>query len=995
MKLRVGFCSRWLLAAVAVLFCNFVIAQRTITGKVTDKGSGEPLIGANIVVVGTSTGTVTDFDGSYSLEIPANAAGLELEFSYTGYNTERVALGASNTVDLQLTAGSLLEEVVVTGYGSQKTREVSSAIVNVKAEDFNGGNVNTAAQLLQGKVAGLTITRPGGNPNESFNIRLRGLSSLSANTQPLIVVDGIQGGTIDNIDPNDIESMTILKDGSAAAIYGARASAGVILITTKSGAQGKSTVDYNGYVTAENVIRPIDVMSAAEWRELGTRLPAPADQKRGWRDNRTETEWIDEVTRTALTHVHNLSLAGGNKQTSYRVSANYRALQGALIGNGQNRLNTRLNLSQKALNDKLRVTLNASITSRKDDPGFTDALRYAALSNPTSPILSNAAADVKFGGYFEEDLFDYFNPVSIIEQNNNDVDITQFQGSLNLEYEVIEGLTIAGFYSQQHDNNFFGSYSNRTSKFGGGFGRTGFASRRNDQFKNRQATFTGTYRRDLGKAELTVTAGYDYQYNNFQGVGIDGGNFLTDVFQYNNFGASLDFPRGLGGRFTYQSDYEVTGLFGRVNLNVDDTYFLMASVRQDGCSRFGENNRYGVFPAASVAVDLVKAAGLSFADNLKLRAGYGVTGALPGESYISQLLLGPGANFFFNGNYVPSYGPFQNPNPDLKWEVKRDFSAGIDFAFMDYRLTGSLDFYSTNTQDLLFNVAVPVPPNLVPNSLINIGEIQNQGLELALNYNLIKKQNFSYDLGVTGTYYLNNKIISLSTDEFDFGSERFIAGVGSPGLNGTNMIRVKEGDRIGNFWGPIYESVAESTWRFRDLDNDGNTRADDFGNQTVIGNGLPDVEIGINNTFKFGNFDLNVFFRGVFGHELVNQYRLFYETNNTLSWNRVATKYYNPQNNAPAEWSSLYVEDASFLKLDNATLGYTVKLKPGSAFSRLRAYIAGQNLLVFTGYTGADPEVRFRDNEQGGAEAILSPGIDRRTTYFMTRGITFGVNLGF
>lgn len=997
MKLKFDYCSRWLLVVVAALLCNFAIAQnRTLTGKVTDKNSGESLIGANIIVSGTSTGTVTDFDGAYSLQVPADAK--ELEFSYTGYTSQRIAIGASNVIDIQLSAGQSLDEVVVTGYGSQKTREVSSAIVNVNADKFNGGNITSAAQLLQGKVAGLTIARPGGNPNEGFNIRLRGLSSLGANAQPLIVIDGIIGGTLDNVDPNDIASMTVLKDASSAAIYGSRASSGVILITTKSGVQGKSSVDYNGYITADNAFRNTQVMNATEWRALGASLPA--DGKRGWSDNGSNTDWQKAVTRSALSQVHNLSISAGNKQTSFRVSANYRGLQGVVAGNDQNRINARVNLTHKALNDRLRFSTSLTITSRHDVGAngnglFTAPLRYANLFNPTAPILSTAPENVKFGGYFEQDNFDYFNPVSVQKQNNINQDLSQFQGSLQLEYDIIKNLTASAFYSEKRDNTFGGAYANRTAKFGG-FGAQGSANRRQDQERNRQATFKLSYKHDIGKLNLNATVGYDYNYLNFQGFGATGGKFLTDGFGYNNLGASLDFPLGLGSAYSYQNDYTVVSQFGRLSLSYNNTFFFNANVRRDGNSRFGENNKYGTFPGLSAAVDLVKLTGIKFADQLKLRASYGVVGNAPGDSYRSLQLFEPQAQFFYNGSFVPSYGPFQNANPNLQWERKQDLTIGLDFSALDYRLTGSIDFYNTQTKNLLFNINVPVPPNLVGSTLTNLGELKNQGLELALNYNIIKTPKFEYTASLTGTYYLDYRIVSLSTPEAKLG-ELFLAGVGSPGLNNFNMIRVKEGEKIGNFWGAVYKGYTpEGQWIVQDLNGDGKVNnAGDEGDKKVIGNGLPKAEIGFGNSFKIGNFDLNIFFRGVFGHDLINQYRTFYETNNTLTWNRVNTKFYDPKNFTAAAFHSHYVESGSYLKLDNATLGYTVKLKPGSAFNRVRAYVAGQNLFVITKYTGSDPEVRFTDIEQGGANAALSPGIDRRNTYFMVRGITFGVNLGF
>lgn len=991
MKLRVGYCSRWLLAAVAVLLCNFAFAQRTLSGKVTDKSNGEALIGANILVVGTGSGTVTDFDGSYTLEVPAGAT--ELEISYTGYTTQKITIGNATTLDIVLEAGQLLDEVVVTGYGTAKAREVTSAIVSVKAKDFNGGNVTSAAQLLQGKVAGLSISRPGGDPNQGFAIRLRGLSTLGANSSPLIVIDGIIGGSLDNVDPNDIESMTVLKDASAAAIYGTRGASGVILITTKKGQAGKFTVDYNGFLSSTGRMRSLPIMTADEWREIPS-LGIPAANLASFTDRGASTDWVDAITQTAIGHTHNLSMSGGTRDGNYRASFNVRDNEGILRTTGRETMNGRFTFNQAALDGKLRLSSTLSITNTKAGFGFNDAMRYALLYNPTAPIRSDAADNARFGGYYEENLFDYFNPVSIIEQNTNEGELTNFLGSLQLEYDLTKDLKISGFYSRERNTQLNGQYLSRTAKFGGGADSRGIANRLTNQQTTQQATFTATYSKTFGKLDFRLLAGYEYQSADFQGLGSSAFNFLTDVFGYNRLGDALSYSTGQSSAYSYRNGFEGVAMFSRLNLSFDDTYNLMVSVRREGNSRFGEGNKYAVFPGLGIGADLVKAMGLDFADALKLRVSYGVAGNLPGESYLSIQRFGQAGRFFYNGAFVPSYAPVSNPNPNLQWEKQADLNIGLDFSFMNYRLNGSLDLFNRTTSDLLYFAPVPVPPNLFPNTWLNLGEMQNTGLELALNYNVIKKQNFSYDLSLTPTFYFSNKLVSLSSPDFAFGSELFLAGVGSPGLNETNMIRVTEGGDIGDFWGPIYDGVNDDgTWKFKDLNGDGKITRDD---DTKIGNGLPNMELGWGNSFTVGKLDINLFFRGVFGHDLINQYRIFYETLNTLSWNRVkADDYFNPKLTDGARFSSYQVEKGSFLKLDNATVGYTFNLKPGSSFNKIRLYLAGQNLFVLTKYSGADPEIRLADIEQGGANAILSPGIDRRNTYYMARTMTFGLNLGF
>lgn len=989
MKLKVDYFSKWLLVLIAMAMCNFAIAQRTITGTVTDAENGEPLIGANILVVGTSTGTVTDFDGTYSLNVPEDAT--ELEFSYTGYSMQRVTIGDSDVVNVQLSAGELLEEVVVVGYGTQKAKEVTSAVASVKEEDFNKGNVNNPAQLLQGKVAGLSITRPGGDPTGGFNIRLRGLSTIGENTSPLVVIDGVIGADLNNVDPNDIASIDVLKDGSAAAIYGTRASSGVIIVTTKRGEVGTATIDYNGFVSSESATRKWEVLSADEFRSL----PSTADFGTG-------TNWLDEVTRTAISQTHNLSLSGGNQATTYRFSANYRDQEGVVLNTGFERFNGRLNLSQKALNDRLTVTMNLSGTIQNNDFVVSgQALRQGVIYNPTAPVRVSegnnpTGIDVGFfdtwNGYFNVDNFDFFNPVSIQEQNVNQGQQKILLGSVRGQYEIVPGLDVAAFYSQERETNLFGTYFSKFERLTG-VGRNGLGTRREDARLSELAEATVNWRERIGDSntEINLLGGYSWQEFTFEGFGATGGNFISDAFEFNNLGASLDFDNGLGDVFSYKNQHRLIAFFGRASINIDDTYFLSATVRREGSSRFGEDEKWGVFPAASAGVTLSNLMNIGAVDNLKFRVGYGVTGAIPGSSYLSLLRFGPQGNFFFNGAFVPSFGPVSNPNPDLKWERKAEINFGLDFAFLDYRLSGTLDVYRRTTNDLLWEAAVPVPPNIFDRKWLNVGELQNQGIELGLNYIAIDDPSFGWETGINFTTF-KTELITLSNEEFDFGGERFISSAGAPGLSDVRLIRVKEGEEIGDMWAPVFEGINDDgTWRLADLNGDG-TFCDCDEDKTVVGNGLPDFEFGWNNTFTFGNFDLNFFLRGSIGHDLVNMMRLFYEpAGSNLTWNKVKTEYFTDELLDAPKYSSYQVENASFVKLDNATLGYNFDLPGEAAFRKIRVYLNAQNLFVITDYSGPDPEVRYGDPDGG----VLAPGIDRRDTYFLPRTITVGANLGF
>jgi iron complex outermembrane receptor protein len=435
----------------------------------------------------------------------------------------------------------------------------------------------------------------------------------------------------------------------------------------------------------------------------------------------------------------------------------------------------------------------------------------------------------------------------------------------------------------------------------------------------------------------------------------------------------------------------IAPIFGRINLSFDNTYFLMASARYEGSSRFGIENRWGIFPAISAGVNIANLIDIPTVEDLKFRASYGVTGNLPGESYLSLLRFGPRGFSLVNGDYVPVYAPVSNPNPDLKWETKEELNFGIDFSILQGRLTGAIDYYTRTTKDLLIELPVSVPPNLFPTSILNVGELRNNGFELATNFRAINQTDFTWTPGVNITTF-KTELVSLSTGDIEYGV-RDIANLGAPGQNNTPLIRVEEGKPLGQIWGLVYDGLSDDgNYLYRDVNNDG---VIDNLDRQVIGNGYPNLELGINNSFTYRNFDLNFFLRGAFGHNLVNTFRAFYETRFVAgNYNVVNTKHFDPNLTAPANFSSLHVEDASFLKLDNATIGYNFDLPQGGAFSRLRIYASGQNLFFITDYTGVDPEVRFADGTGPGANP-LAPGIDRRNTWFRTRTYTFGLNVAF
>ncbi|MCO6480210.1 MAG: SusC/RagA family TonB-linked outer membrane protein [Phaeodactylibacter sp.] len=963
-------------------------AEKTITGKVTDE-NGDPLIGATVVVKGSSSiGTVTDIDGNYELAVPDDAAVLVI--SYVGYLSQEVPINGRTTIDVALQQDiAKLEEVVVVGYGTAKSREITSSIVSVDAEDFNRGNVNDPTQLLQGKVAGLQIARAGSNPNQPFAIRLRGLSTLGQNSEPLVVIDGVIGGSLDILDPNDIESIEVLKDASAAAIYGTRGSSGVIIVTTKSGANVSDTrLDYNGYVAFESVQNTHPIASPEQFIEAGGQ------------DLGSRTDWIDEITQTGISNVHNIAVTSNNRSSNYRASVNYRDVAGVLTGRGFEQFNARLNFTQKLLNDRLRLTSIASFTQRDSDFGFPQALRYSTNFPPTAPVFDPNSAS----GYFQTGTQDVFNPVELNEINTNIGRNKGVIGNFKAEYELLEGLSVMANYSIQTQSNLTGTYISNNSLWANGNApaNNGIATRTSSDDVNELFEFTSSYEGEKGDLTYTVLGGYSFQELTTEGFSVTNTDFITNEVTFNNLGLGNGFnnPAGTRSASSFKTSSRLIAFFGRASLNLDNAYYFTASYRREGSSRFGANNRWGNFWSVSGGVDLATVANLGFFDNLKLRAGYGVTGNPPADALAFLAVLRRQGSGFVNGEFVPAIGPGSNPNPDLKWEEKGELNLGLDFALLDYRLSGSVDYFIRNTSDLLNTISVPTPPNEFGTSLVNVGELETKGLEVQLNFKALERKDFSWDISANYSTF-KTTLVQWNLDE-DVVLNR--GNIGPPGLNNTFISRLSEGDEIGQLLAPIFVRYNDDGVAVL-LDKDGNEtterNTDDF---VVVGNGLPDFNLGINNSLRFKNLDLNFFLRGSFGHSLANISRAYFEHPAVSGrQNIIITDFYNPQDAQTDAWHSAYVEDASFLKLDNATLGYTFNFAKNSAFRALRLYFSGQNIFVITDYTGADPEVRYFDpgpstegnsNNQFAGD-ILVPGIDRRVTYFPSRIWTLGLNVSF
>ncbi|MEM8565196.1 MAG: SusC/RagA family TonB-linked outer membrane protein [Bacteroidota bacterium] len=986
-----------LLTVILVLMCSVgALAQISISGRITDAGDGSGLPGVNVVEKGTTNGTVTDFDGNYTLSV---SDGASIIFSFVGYVTQEIAVGGQSIIDVSLSTDvTQLSEVVVVGYGTQEKKEITSAVVSLDSKDFNQGAINDASQLLQGKVPGLSIYNKGGDPNGTPTIRLRGISTVGANTEPLVVIDGVIGASLDNVDPNDIETINVLKDGSAAAIYGSRGSSGVILVTTKQGTAGKVTVNYNGQLALSTVQNELDILSADEFVAFGSN------------DLGGSTDWYDEVTRTGVTHIHNVAVSGGSETTSYRVSTNFRNVEGILEESGFDQINARANLSHRALNNKLKMDFNFSLTNRESDFSFNEALRYAVFYNPTAPVfgaesnIGTAADYEQFGGYFQSPgLFDSFNPKAIIDQNTNTGDRKILNFNARAEYSIIDQLSVTVNYGQQYTTSVLGEYYSVNSFFRG-INRNGLARRTTQDQKFTLFESFATYTNSFDKIDLTFSGGYSFQENETESFLVETGDFPNDLLGFNALENSGDL--NTDGLITLRSDASpeerIIAFFGRVNLTFDNAIFFNASLRREGSTKLGEDNQWGTFPAVGLGVDMTQYLDLPLS-TLKVRAGYGVTGSLPRENGLSK----QGIAFNRDGG-TENFVLVRAANPDLKWEEKAEINVGIDFG--TDRLTGALDVYTRTIDDFILERNVDPAVFQVDRRFENAGELKTNGIELSLNYDVVNNPTLSYNTGVVLSSY------KTTLEEFII-DEQMQANLGAPGQNSTNIIRVKVGDDIGQIWGPRFSGQVDERGIpiMVDLNGDGQViSAQDAalspdGDFEELGNGIPDLEIGWTNQLTYKNWDLNAFFRGAFGHSLVNTFRAFYEPRipGQAGYNIINSDLARDDITS-ARFSSYYVEKANFFKLDNITIGYNFNMADSKVFSKVRAYFNVLNAFVITDYTGLDPEPVLQDfgpvdnggrfEEDNGdpiTPDVLSPGIDRRNNYFTSRTFTLGLNVTF
>jgi TonB-linked SusC/RagA family outer membrane protein len=980
----------------------------TVTGTVKD-ADGEAVVGANIAEKGTTNGTGTDADGRFKLTV--KDAQSVLQISYIGYVSQELTVGTNKDVNIVLEEESqIMDEVVVIGYGTQKKGDVTSAIVSVKAEDFTIGKIGDAAELVKGKVAGLSIVKSSGDPNATSSLMLRGITTITGSVSPLVLIDGIEG-SLTTVAPEHIASIDVLKDASAAAIYGTRGANGVIIITTKTGKREQHVnVNYSAYGSVSDWYKKMEFMDTGDIIYGLTNFPYEG----------YDTDWLKAITRRAgYTQNHSLSFDGGGKSSTYSANITFTDEEGIMRMSDNQNLKIQMDLIQYALNDILKFNVNLLYGRHKNtNNNNTFAYRQALIHNPSSPVYN------KDGSYYEEfSRYQYFNPLEMQNEMIGDSRSHNARITGNITAEPVKGwqtnLMLSLRENAGEGETYYTSeyYSQNVGNI------NGWASKSSSNYRQDQLELTSKYDFTQNKHRVSALVGYSYLYNVSDAFSAGNGNFPSESYLYNNLaqGTYLTDEDHTASMGSSKSDDKLIGFFGRVSYGYHDRYNLLASVRREGSSKFGKNNKWGTFPSLSLGwtisnEDFMES--VPTISNLKLRAGFGITGVIPGSSYLSLTTYdydSYGKHLSTSGRWTPSLMVAQNPNPDLKWEKTQEYNVGLDWGVFEGRLNGSVDIYQKKTVDLLYDYAVPVPPNMYEWTTANVGQMRNRGVEVMINAVPVKSKDWEYNTTITLSHN-SNQLLSLSNDLYETDNISEVGGVGEPITIPTHILEV--GHRLGDFWGLksagvnkngfVLVEVADGNggWTLKEFDTKYNVEE----NRQRLGNGLPQVYAGWNHSLRYKEFDLNIQLTSQLGFKILNSQRSFYE-NNSIAYNRLKTAadLHGAVDETGAAvtdaatgkqllvrlsgsmqqgiWSD-HIEQGDFLKLSSLSLGYTLPLsaKATTYVKKARVYVSGHNLFCITSYSGLDPEV---------SNYFLSPGVDERDKYPTIRSITFGLNINF
>ena len=980
--------KRVLLSSALLLVSTLTFAQSKVSGTVKD-ANGEPLIGVSVMEVGTNNGAVTDMNGNYTLNVKPGA---KLKLSYIGFTSKTIKASGNSQIVLD-EDNTALNEVVVVGYGTMRRKDVTSSITTVKAEDLNQGVFTDPGQMLQGKVPGLVVSSTA-DPNGSPTITLRGASTLRTGAMsPYYVVDGIPGVDISIVSPEDIESIDVLRDATATAIYGSKAANGVIIITTKKGSKERTNVTYNGYVAFDNILKKYDVCTADDLRQYAK------DNNITLKDGGANMDWQDEVLRTGISHNHNVNISGGNGSTSYMISGDLRKREGVIKMTGFDRFNVRSLVSTKTLKDHLTISIGANmmygkhfgVPSGNEGASVLDAMNYYSPTN----AIKNADGTWTVGSGSKN-----YNPLALMEENKSETvwKRNQFVGKTALE--LWKGLVWNVNYSWSNYQSTYSAYNTRNSQLEGIGNKNGQATR--NTYFGREQTFETYLNYDfkVGKSKWGLMGGYSWEEKkNNDGFGLSVEGYYNDDLGWYNMSYAQTI---LGVQNSVQSGYlekvRNISFYGRVNYSFDSRYMLQATIRRDGSSVFGKNNRWGTFPSVSAAWNITEEKFMQnqhIFDNLKLRAGYGISGNAMGfDVYSSYNTYGASGTFVYDGKTYRTYGATKNANPDLKWESTGMLNIGLDFAFLKGRLNGTVEVYHKKTKDLIWSYPVSTTQYIYGWMDANVGEMTNKGIEFTLNAVPIRTKNFMWSTTLNLSHN-KNTVDKMQNETFHTTNltqgDPMVAGVSADGWTQ----RIMEGEPIGTFYTYQYAGIVNGRSEYYVLDENGNRTGETTNNpslkdRSITGCAQPKLNAGWNNTLTYKNWSLNAFITGVFGNDVYNSARAHYTAAQMFSDGKNVLKEFlsNPVGDASGSLpSDRYIEKGSYVRLQTLSLSYTFRNCFNDWIQDLTLYGTANNLFTITNYKGLDPEVNM-----GG----IDPGIDYRwSRYPHTRTFMVGVKINF
>ncbi|MDT0641248.1 SusC/RagA family TonB-linked outer membrane protein [Zunongwangia sp. F363] len=943
--------------------------QGEINGTVVDD-QGLPLPGVNILEKGTSNGVMTDFDGNYSISVSSPEA--VLVFSSIGFETQEIPVEDKNQIDVSMqTSVSGLDEVVVVGYGTSTRRDVTGSVATVSEEEFNSGAITNPLQQISGKAAGVNINQQGSEPGSTPSVRIRGISSLIGGNDPLVVVDGIQGNMdlLNQIPPNEIKSIDILKDASATAVYGSRGAPGVIIVTTKNNKSGTSTFEYSSTVAVDYLSNELDVLSPDEWWEQAQQYGVPASANHG-----SNTDWYDILTQTGYTQNHTIAFGAGTDKFNYRASVSAILQEGVVINSNNDKYIARLTATQKALDDRLDITMNIntgilettnSIQSIGNAAFTSNLITNSYFMRPTDPVFNTD------GSYYTDpNVFEYLNPYAVAETTVDERENNNLFVSLDTDLDLFAGLSLGWFGSWRKTNNTVGFFLPVESTDANAINQDGFANISNSKQDEKLTNVSLSYKNTIGDHKIDALALYEWQQQTYQGNYAQARGFFNNETTYNALQAGNLSDVRSGDISSYKNDRSLVSFLGRLNYTLLDKYLVTLSYRRDGSSVFGENNKWGNFPAASVAwrIDEEEFMQDGIFDQLKLRGGYGITGNQQGLFPQQSLsLVSPGGITYFGGEEIRNFQISQNSNEDLKWERKKQTNVGVDFSLFDSRLSGSIDAFTATTDDLLFNYTVPQPPFPYNTIAANVGSIRNRGLEFALSYDIISNEDIQLSLG-GNLSLLDNEVLNLS------------GSINGVDLNtnyipwGTNSFLI-EGEAIGTYSILQHEGINNvGAEVVRDVNGDGTidqgTRSPD---RVMEGSALPTYNFAINPTFRYRNFDFSMLWRGSGGNKIYNGLRQNLSYMESLGNSNVLESAVDLGLFTSQYGSDLWLEDGDFVRLENLTAGYNIDLDTFKYINSIRVSLTGNNLLLITDYSGVDPELNFSGASGFGGDFGIYP----------------------